>query len=185
MTERKTLALPATGSAPATPAIKKRGRGWEISGKRLDALHDRARDMKRHSTDAHKVLAERFAKANLGQNTFTRFAVVGSAILDFNCHNLGMAVCIDEDDANEALATRRDKSLESIGIRVMRVRAADVLGNIDDVLARITAGMRSRMADRKGAHRRHLASNPNQTAPTSAYKSRNYGSGPRKYDAKD
>lgn len=184
MTERKTLALPTTGSEPATLAIKKRGRGWEISGKRLDALHDRARDMKRHSSEAHKVLAERFAKADLGQNAFTRYAVVGSAILDFNCHNLGMAVCIDEEGDNETLSQRRDKSLESIGIRVMRVKATDVLENIDDVLARITAGMRSRMADRKGAHRRHIASNPNQTAPTRAYKPRTTD-GPRKYDVKD
>ena len=184
MTERKTLAMPTPGSTPAEPTVKKRGRGWEISGSRLDALHDRARDMKRHSSEAHKVLAERFAKADLGVNAFTRYAVVGSAILDFNCHNLGMAVCIDEEGDNETLATRRDKSLESIGIRVMRVKAADVLENIDDVLGRITAGMRLRMADRKGAHRRHVASNPNQTAPTSAYKPR-AASGPRKYDVKD
>jgi len=184
MTERKTLAMPTPGSTPAQPTVKKRGRGWEISGSRLDALHDRARDMKRHSSEAHKVLAERFAKADLGVNAFTRYAVVGSAILDFNCHNLGMAVCIDEEGDNETLATRRDKSLESIGIRVMRVKAADVLENIDDVLGRITAGMRLRMADRKGAHRRHVASNPNQTAPTSAYKPR-AASGPRKYDVKD
>jgi len=184
MTPRKTLALPTPGTEPATPAIKKRGRGWEISGKRLDALHDRARDMKRHSSEAHKVLAERFAKADLGHNAFTRYAVVGSAILDFNCHNLGMAVCIDEEGDNETLATRRDKSLESIGIRVMRVKASDVLENIDDVLARITAGMRLRMADRKTAHRRHVAANPKQTAPTSAYKPRTPGA-PRKYNAPD
>jgi very-short-patch-repair endonuclease len=184
MTEKKTLQLRSPSEQAEAPTVKKRGRGWEISGKRLDALHDRARDMKRHSSEAHKVLAERFAKADLGQNAFTRYAVVGSAILDFNCHNLGMAVCIDEEGDNETLSQRRDKSLESIGIRVMRVKAADVLENIDDVLARITAGMRLRMADRKGAHRRHIASNPNQTAPTRAYKPRT-ADGPRKYDVKD
>lgn len=190
MTARKTLALPTPGETPATPAIKKRGRGWEISGKRLDALHDRARDMKRHSSEAHKVLAERFAKADLGRYEFTRFAVVGSAILDFNCHNLGMAVCIDEADTNETLAKRRDKTLEAIGIRVMRVKAADVLENVDDVLARITAGMRSRMTDRKSARQRHFSENPNQTAPKPGYKLRENSAaakraGPRKTYAKD
>ena len=46
MTTRKTLKL---SDAPATdaPALKKKGRGWEISEKRLDALHDRAREMRR------------------------------------------------------------------------------------------------------------------------------------------
>ena len=151
MTERKTLNLRPTEDAEA-PALKKKGRGWEISESRLDALHDRAREMKRHASPAHKALAERFAKADLGRYTFKRFAVVGSAIVDFNCHNLGMAIVIDEDGDDEALNRRRDKSLESVGIRVMHIKAADILENIDDVLARITAGMRLRIADKKTRH---------------------------------
>ena len=47
-------------------------------------------------------------------------------------------------------------------MRVMRIKAADILGNIDDVLARITAGMRLRIADRKEAARAHREANPNQ-----------------------
>ena len=162
MTPRKTLALRPPGAAPVAPAIKKRGRGWEISEKRLDALHEQARELRRHSSDAHKALAERFAKADLGKYAFTRHAVVGSAILGFVCHNLGMAIAIDEEGQNDAVARRRDTSLESIGIRVMRVSAADVLADIDAVLARITAGMRLRMADRKHRARAHAAANPNQ-----------------------
>ena len=159
MTDRKTLKL---GEATEAPALKKRGRGWEISDKRLDVLHDRARDLRRHSSEAHKALAERFAKADLGRYKFTRHAVVGSAIVDFNCHNLGMAIDIDEEGEDETLARRRDKSLEAVGVRVMRIKAADILGNIDEVLARITAGMRVRMADRKDAARAHREANPNQ-----------------------
>ena len=159
MTDRKTLKL---GEAAQAPALKKRGRGWEISEKRLDVLHERARDLRRHSSAAHKALAERFAKADLGRYKFTRHAVVGSAILDFNCHNLGMAIDIDEGDEPEAIATRRDKSLEAVGVRVMRIKAADVLENIDEVLARITAGMRQRIADKKDAARAHREANPNQ-----------------------
>ena len=43
MTERKTLQLrdPSEG-ADAAPVLKKKGRGWEISEKRLDAIHERA-----------------------------------------------------------------------------------------------------------------------------------------------
>ncbi|GGD62196.1 DUF559 domain-containing protein [Erythrobacter arachoides] len=151
MTERKTLNLRDTTNAEA-PALEKKGRGWKISDSRLDALHDRAREMKRHASPAHTALAERFAKADLGRYTFKRFAVVGSAIVDFNCHNLGMAIVIDEPEDDEALNRRRDKSLESVGIRVMHIRAADILDNIDEVLARITAGMRLRIADKKTRH---------------------------------
>ena len=162
MTERKTLKIRTPSAEDAAPELKKRGRGWEISDKRLDTLHERARDLRRHSSAAHKALAERFAKADLGRYKFTRHAVVGSAILDFNCHNLGMAIDIDEGDEPEAIATRRDKSLEAVGVRVMRIKAADVLENIDEVLARITAGMRQRIADKKEAARAHREANPNQ-----------------------
>jgi len=160
MTTRKTLKL--GDPSDTEPTLNKKGRGWKISDKRLDALHDRAREMKRFASPANKALAERFAKADLGRYTFKRFAVVGSAIVDFNCHNLGMAIMIDEDDADEALAKRRDKSLESVGIRVMRIKASDILDNIDPVLQRITAGMRMRIGDKKEAARAHREANPKQ-----------------------
>ncbi len=164
MTTRKTLQLRSPDeTADAAPAIKKKGRGWEISEKRLDALHDRAREMRRHSSPAHKALAERFAKADLGRWKFTRHAVIGSAIVDFGSPTLGMAISLDEEGADPALATRRDKSLEAVGIRVMRIKAADVLADMDAVLARITAGMKMRIADKKSKAREHAEANPRQS----------------------
>ena len=162
MTDRKTLQLRDPADATEAPALQKKGRGWKISDKRLDVLHEQARDLRRHSSEAHKALAERFSKADLGRYTFKRHAVVGSAIVDFNCHVLGMAIDIDEEGEDEALARRRDKSLEAVGVRVMRIKASDILENMDDVLARITAGMRMRMADKKDAARAHAAANPRQ-----------------------
>ena len=163
MVDRKTLNLRDTSDT--APALKKKGRGWEISEKRLDVLHEQARELRRHSSAAHKALAERFAKADLGRYTFKRYAVVGSAIVDFNCHNLGMAILIDEEGQDETLARRRDKSLESVGIRVMHIPAADILSDMDTVLARITAGMRLRIADKGVARRKHFASRPGAGAP--------------------
>ncbi len=133
--------------------------------KRLDNLHEQARKMRRHASEAHKALAERFSKADLGRHTFKKFAVVGSAIVDFNCHTLGMAIVIDEEGEDEKLARRRDKSLESVGVKVMHLKAADILENMDEVLARITAGMRLRIADKGEARRRHDAENPRQARP--------------------
>ena len=157
MTERKTLQLRDPSETAEAPALKKKGRGWEISEKRLDALHDRAREMRRYPSEAHKALAEKFATANLGRYTFKRHAVVGSAIVDFNCHTLGMAIIIDEEGQDETLAKRRDKSLEAVGIRVMRIAAKDILENMDAVLERITLGMRKRIADKREARAAHHA----------------------------
>ncbi|QUL37234.1 endonuclease domain-containing protein [Erythrobacter sp. JK5] len=151
MTTRKTLGLKDTSET--APNLNKKGRGWKISESRLDELHSQARERRRFSSDAHKALAKRFASANLGRHTFKRHAVVGSAIVDFNCHSLGMAVDIFEEGDNEALATRRDKSLEAVGIKVMRVKASEVLENMDGVLARITAGMRQRIEEKRSSRR--------------------------------
>ncbi len=158
---KKTLTLQAS-STSAAPAIKKKGRGWEISEKRLDVLHEQARELRRHSSEAHKALAKRFAEAELGRYKFTRHMVIGSAIVDFGNHILGMAIAIDEEGANEALAKRRDKSLEAVDVRVMRIAAKDILEDMDAVLARITAGMRLRIADKKSKARAHAQANPNQ-----------------------
>jgi len=165
MTDRKTLNLRPTSDGSNAPAVKRKGRGWEISEKRLDALHDRARAMRRHASPAHKALAEKFSKADFGRYSFTRFAVVGSAIVDFNSHNMGLAILIDEEGVEPAIATRRDKSLEAVGIRVVHVPAADILDDIDAVLARLTQEMRAAIANRKEARRRHEAENPRQTKP--------------------
>ena len=163
MTTRKTLALNPEVATTEAPALKKKGRGWEISDSRLDALHEHARELRRHSSEAHKALAEKFSKADLGRYTFKRFAVVGSAIVDFNCHNLGLALAIDEEGQNDTLVKRRDKSLESVGIKVMRIAANDILSDIDAVLQRLTVVMRERLAERKAAARAHKAANPNQS----------------------
>jgi very-short-patch-repair endonuclease len=164
MTTRKTLVLnPEAASSTEAPALKKKGRGWEISDKRLDALHEQARELRRHSTEAHKVLAAKFAAADMGRYTFKRHAVVGSAIVDFNCHNLGLALAIDEEGQNDTLAKRRDKSLETVGIRVMRIAAKDILENIDEVLKQLTTVIRERIAEKKEAARAHKAANPKQT----------------------
>ena len=91
--------------------------------------------------------------------------MVGSAIVDFNSHNMGLAILIDEEGVEPAIATRRDKSLEAVGIRVVHVPAADIIEDIDAVLAKLTQEMRAAIADRKEARRRHEAENPRQTRP--------------------
>lgn len=156
MTERKTLQLRDPSEAPdAIPALKKKGRGWEISEKRLDALHDRARDMRRHPGDAHKALAARFAKEDFGKFKFGRQVVIGSAIVDFASHALGLAIAIDEEGQNDTLAKRRDKSLAEVGIEVLRIPATAILEDIEAAMQPIFAAMNARYRERESARRAH------------------------------
>ncbi|KZX88709.1 MAG: DUF559 domain-containing protein [Pseudomonadota bacterium] len=156
MTERKTLQLrdPSEG-ADAAPVLKKKGRGWEISEKRLDAIHERARYLRRHSTEAHKALAARFAKEDFGKYKFTRHTVVGSAILDFVSHPLGLAIAIDEEGQDDRVAKRRDKSLASVGVEVFRIPAATILDDVEAAMQPIFAAMNARYRDKETARRVH------------------------------
>ncbi len=156
MTDRKTLQLrDPSETSDDTPALKKKGRGWEISEKRLDAIHERARYLRRHSTEAHKALAARFAKEDFGKYKFTRHTVVGSAILDFVSHPLGLAIAIDEDGQDDRVAKRRDKSLASVGIEVFRIPAATILEDVEAAMQPIFAAMNARYRDKETARRAH------------------------------
>ncbi|MFW2349599.1 DUF559 domain-containing protein [Qipengyuania sp.] len=156
MTDRKTLQLRDPGeTADDTPALKKKGRGWEISEKRLDAIHERARYLRRHSTEAHKALAVRFGKEDFGKYKFTRHTVVGSAILDFVSHPLGLAIAIDEEGQNDTLAKRRDKSLASVGVEVLRIPAATILADVEEAMKPIFAAMNARYREKEVARRAH------------------------------
>ena len=156
MTQRKTLQLRDPSEVgDEAPALKKKGRGWEISEKRLDAIHERARYLRRHSTPAHKALAARFAKEDFGKYKFTRHTVVGSAILDFVSHPLGLAIAIDEEGQNDTLAKRRDKSLATVGIEVFRVPATTILDDVEDAMKPIFAAMNARYRDKETARRAH------------------------------
>ena len=169
MTDRKTLQLrDPSETADAAPVLKKKGRGWEISEKRLDAIHERARYLRRHSTEAHKALAARFAKEDFGKYKFTRHTVVGSAILDFVSHPLGLAIAIDEEGQDDRVAKRRDKSLASVGVEVFRIPAATILDNVEAAMQPIFAAMNARYRDKETARRVHQSkygSTPRRTRP--------------------
>ena len=47
----------------------------------------------------------------------------------------------------------------------MRIKAEDILNDMDAVLERVTAGMRMRIGDKRQARYEHNASNPRQTKP--------------------
>ncbi len=94
---KKTLTVRAP-SEDAAPAIKKKGRGWEISEKRLDALHQRAREMRRNPSPASEALAAALTEVETGGYSFKRQDVIGSAIVDFACKPLMLVIELDGDE---------------------------------------------------------------------------------------
>ena len=152
MTERKTLQLRDTSDQEDAPNLNKKGRGWKISEKRLDALHDRARALRRHPSDAHKALAARFAKEDFGKFKFQKQVVIGSAIMDFASHPLGLAIDIEEEDDTD-LARRRDKSLAAVGIEVLRLPAREILDDMDGTMKTVFAAMNARYREKQEKRR--------------------------------
>lgn len=149
---KKTLTILAPEDRAEAPAIERRGRGWTISKARLDAIHEQARIAKLNPTEAQKALGAKLNEANLGKFKLTRQQVIGSAIVDFACNPLKIAVSIDEG-GDPALIMRRDKSLEAVGVQVLRFAAADVLADPDAVAAQIVAAMKARYDERGRARR--------------------------------
>ena len=150
MSERKTLSV-REPSADAPP-VKKKGRGWEISDKRLDALHERAREMRRNPTPAQEALAAALGEVDTGGFTFKRQAVIGSAIVDFACKDLMLVIELSGDE-DAAFAATRDRSLTEVGYRVERIAADTVLADPAGAAAHVSAVMRERWHERRNRHR--------------------------------
>lgn len=150
---RKTLTVRALEDRDDAPKLQKKGRGWNIAESRLDTLHETAREMRRSPTEAQALLADGLIRAQLGKYRFRRQVVIGSAIVDFACQPLKVAVEIDEADANAELDRRRDRSLAEVGVQVLRYPAAEIIADVDAVVARIVAQMKLRWQEQRARPR--------------------------------
>jgi very-short-patch-repair endonuclease len=100
---------------------------------------DRARELRRNSTDAEARLWFRLRDRQLHGLKFRRQHRIGPFIADFYCDESRLVVELDGGqhfDAAQADA-RRTAYLESEGILVLRFWNNDVLSNTDGVLTRI------------------------------------------------
>jgi very-short-patch-repair endonuclease len=157
---KKTLSVRPVEERAEAPALQKKGRGWNIAESRLDTLHETAREMRRNPTEAQVLLAEGLVAAELGKYRFRRQVVIGSAIVDFGCHALKLAVEIDEPDANAELDRRRDRSLAEVGIKVLRYPAAQVREDTAAVVQAIVAEMKKSYDERRARPRPSSGANP-------------------------
>ncbi|HSQ62849.1 MAG TPA: endonuclease domain-containing protein [Polyangiaceae bacterium] len=104
----------------------------------------RARLMRRQPTPSEALLWAALRRNRLGVH-FRRQHVVGAFIVDFACLARSLVVEVDggvHRDADVAFADgRRQAALEALGLRILRVGAAQVERDLPAVLARIRGAL--------------------------------------------
>ncbi|MFM8425847.1 MAG: endonuclease domain-containing protein, partial [Chloroflexota bacterium] len=102
----------------------------------------RAKELRREMTPAEKILWEELRANKLGVH-FRRQQVIQGFIVDFYCHKAGLVIEVDGDihDLQKEEDERREKVLSALGLRVVRFRNDEVVGNLFVVVERIKANI--------------------------------------------
>ena len=111
-------------------------------------LIERARRLRRESTEAEKRLWNKLRARQLLGAKFRRQAPIGPYIVDFVCFERKLVIEIDGGQHAEhdqrAYDEERTKWLKSQGFRVLRFWNNEVLGNLEGVLTRIAEVLRGK-----------------------------------------
>ncbi|MGH9443685.1 MAG: endonuclease domain-containing protein [Thermoanaerobaculia bacterium] len=104
-------------------------------------LQRRANGMRREETEAEKILWDALRSRNLADAKFRRQQLFGPYIADFYCHERRLVIEVDgaahgKSDVRE-YDELRTQYLQSLGLRVLRFWNAEVLQNLESVLATI------------------------------------------------
>lgn len=130
MTTRKKLSLGAQGNSGKTDKTA----GWNISERRKDKLHDRARFNRRHPTDAHKRLWSLLKDKGVGNFSFNREVVMGSSVVDFACKSRWLVVEISgTTESDRTIEELSDRKLQDVGVRVLRFSVDQVMGDLEPI----------------------------------------------------
>ena len=105
----------------------------------------RARALRKHSTDAERRLWRELRRRQIHGNKFRRQCPIGDYVVDFVC--LEKRIVIELDGGQHANTTDYDEQrthwLEAQGFRVMRFWNNDVMRQTDAVLRNIEAALLS------------------------------------------
>jgi very-short-patch-repair endonuclease len=114
---------------------KPRGTGIaELRGKDPKRA-ERARSLRRASTQAELALWTRIRGRQLGGFKFVRQEPIGRHYVDFVCRDRHLIVELDGGQHSESTQDRqRDSELCALGYRVIRIWNNDVIDNLDGVL---------------------------------------------------
>jgi very-short-patch-repair endonuclease len=104
---------------------------------------NRARELRRFSTDAEKQLWRALRARRLAGAKFRRQVWLGDYIADFYCSEARLVVEADggQHDERHDYDAQRDAWLRQEGFRVVRFWNNDILDNLDGVLASIAKAL--------------------------------------------
>jgi very-short-patch-repair endonuclease len=102
-------------------------------------LLQRAKELRQNMTPAEKMLRHALKADHLAGYHFRRQQVIGGYIVDFFCFQTDLVVELDGEIHFQQLDydTERDHWLESVGLRVLRFKNEEVLGDQATVLGMI------------------------------------------------
>jgi very-short-patch-repair endonuclease len=108
--------------------------GQKITKEKLQ----RARELRHSMTPAETVLWQELRANKLGVH-FRRQQIIAGFIVDFYCHKAALVVEVDGDihDLQQEEDARREKALNDIGLRIVRFRNKEVMGNLSVVVSKI------------------------------------------------
>ncbi|WP_353928991.1 DUF559 domain-containing protein [Okeanomitos corallinicola TIOX110] len=116
---------------------------WQSSPQLWEKLKPLARQMRKESTLAEKLLWQRLKNKHLGFK-FRRQQVIDRFIVDFYCHEIKLVIEVDGEIHNytQKEDAIRQEFLESLGLQVIRFKNEDVLLNIEGVLEKILVAIK-------------------------------------------
>ena len=102
-------------------------------------LNERARDLRKRSTDAENRLWYFVRNRRLNDHKFVRQFIVGPYIVDFVCREKKLIIELDGSQHADAIIYDQERTyyLEGEGYRVLRFWNNEVSNNINDVLEMI------------------------------------------------
>jgi very-short-patch-repair endonuclease len=119
------------------------GRGWGEG--ELTKRTERARRLRKDSTDAEKRLWSLLRAHRYGGYKFKRQQPIGPYIVDFACFDARLVIEIDGGQHADAARSDsiRDAWLAREGFRILRFWNNEVLGNIEGVMQQITLSLQA------------------------------------------
>ncbi|WP_277981727.1 endonuclease domain-containing protein [Sphingomonas phyllosphaerae] len=127
-----------------SPPLQGRGRGWGLSANAIAGVQANARALRNNPTEPEKRLWSALSRAQLGGYKFRRQAAIGRYITDFLCPATRLIVEVDGDThADPAADIAREADLRALGYRILRFANADVMRNLDGVLATLLAQLQA------------------------------------------
>ena len=112
-------------------------------------LKARAKELRQEMTPAETQLWQRLRANRLEGFHFRRQQIIGSYIVDFYCHSVGLVIEVDGGIhlAQQAEDHQRDLFLQNLGLTVLRFTNAQVEHEMDTVLSTILEAFISQNQD--------------------------------------